>query len=145
MQDVYFKPHSNDGSTEGTTGQKFHDLIMKGAAKIGRDWHCTPKYAEWFQEVGFEEVVENKFAWPVGTWPKGKKQKTMGLWALTNGLEGAPAIGMACLTRSLGMPPEEVEVLLAELRREMKGRSVHSYYPMSVNLLISKTAIHCRN
>lgn len=130
MQDIYFKPHSNDGTTNGTTIQRFNDLIIEGAAKIGRDWHCTPKYATWFQEVGFEDVVENVLAWPVGTWPKGKKQKTMGLWTMTNALEGAPAIGMALLTRTLGMPAEEVELLLMDLRKDIKDRSIHSYFPV---------------
>jgi hypothetical protein len=130
MQDIYFKPHSNDGTINGTTAQRFNDLIIEAAAKIGRDWHCTPNYANWFKEVGFEDVVEKKFAWPVGTWPKGKKQKTMGLWALTNAIEGAPSIAMALLTRILGMASEEVEVLLVDLRKEIKDRSIHSYIPM---------------
>lgn len=130
MQDIYFKPHSNDGTTSGTTIQRFNDLIIEGAAKIGRDWHCTRNYARWFKELGFEDVVENVFAWPVGMWPKGEKQKTLGSWAMLNALEGAPAIGMALLTRSLGMPSEEVELLLTELRKEIQDRSIHSYFPV---------------
>jgi hypothetical protein len=80
--------------------------------------------------VGFEEVVENKFAWPMGMWPKGKKQKTMGLWMLTNAMEGAPAIGLALLTRVLGMSPDEVDLLLVNLRKDIKDRSIHSYVPV---------------
>lgn len=79
VQDICFKPHSNDGTTDGTSLEKWTDLLIQGAAKTGRDWHCTPHYAQWFKEVGFEDVVENKFAWPVNTWPKGRKRKTMGL------------------------------------------------------------------
>jgi hypothetical protein len=130
MQDIYFKPHSNDGTVEGTSIQRWNDLLIQGAAKIGRDWHCTPKYARWFQEVGFEDVVENKFAWPVNTWPKGRKQKTMGLWMLTNALEGMNAISMAMMTRSLGMPSEEVEVLLVDVRRDAKDKSIHTHFPV---------------
>ena len=130
MQDVYFKPESNDGTVNGTSLQKWNELLIQGAAKSGRDWHCTLNYARWFKEVGFEEVVENKFAWPVNTWPKGRKQKTMGLWMLTNALEGMSAISMAMMTRSLGMPSDEVELMLVDVRRDAKDKSVHSFFPV---------------
>jgi hypothetical protein len=38
MQDVYFKPHSNDGTVNGTTIQRFNELVIEAAAKIGRDF-----------------------------------------------------------------------------------------------------------
>ena len=136
MQDVYFKPHSNDGTTDGTHLEKWNNLLIKGAAKIGRDWHCTAKYAQWFSEVGFVDVVEHKFAWPNGTWPRGKKQKTMGLWTMTNGLDGVNSISMAMMTRALGMPHEEVEVYLVDVRKDIKSKAIHAYYPVLVNPMI---------
>jgi hypothetical protein len=92
MQDVFFKPHSFDGTVEGTALQKWNDKLIEGAKLIGRDWYCTPKYAGWMRDVGFEDIVERTFYWPGNTWPKGKKQKLMGMCMLTNGLEGLPAI-----------------------------------------------------
>ena len=130
MQDIYFKPHSNDGTTDGTSLEKWTDLLIQGAAKTGRDWHCTPHYAQWFKEVGFEDVVENNFAWPVNTWPKGRKRKTMGLGILTTALEGMNVTSMAMLTRFLGMSSEEVELLLVDVKREAKNKAIHTYYPM---------------
>ena len=63
----------------GNNDPEIQQLIIEGAPKIGRDWHCTRKYARWFNEVGFEDVVENVLAWPVGTWPKGKARSRR-LW-----------------------------------------------------------------
>ena len=39
-------------------------------------------------------------------------------------------IAMAMLTRTLGMSSEEVELLLVDLRQEIKDKSIHSYFPV---------------
>lgn len=130
MQDIFFKVHSIDGTHEGTALQSWNKTLVEGAKKIGRDWWCTPNYAKWFGEAGFEAVVERRYQWPMNTWPKGKKNKILGLWTLTNGLDGLNAVSMAMMTRVLGMSPEAVELMLVDVRRDMKDKSIHSYYPM---------------
>jgi len=37
---------------------------------------------------------------------------------------------MAMMTRSLGMSAEEVQLLLVDVRRDAKDKSIHAYYPM---------------
>ena len=130
MQEIYFKPHSIDGTHEGTALQSWNNTLIEGAKKIGRDWWCTPNYEKWFKEAGFEDVVERRYQWPSNTWPKGKKNKTLGLWTLTNALDGLNAVSMAMMTRVLGMSPEAVELDLVDVRRDMKDKSIHAYYPM---------------
>jgi len=93
---------------------------------------CTLNYAKWFQAAGFKDVVERQFAWPGNTWPKGKKQKEMGMTMLANGLEGLSAVSLAVLTRAFGMSVEEVEEMLEGVRRDMGDRRIHAYYPVSV-------------
>lgn len=130
MQDIVFDTLSIDGTHLDTNSRKWNDLILEGARKMGRDWHCTRKYAEWFRDVGFENVVERRFMWPVNSWPKGKKQKTMGMWMAHNALEGLPAISMAIMTRVLGMSKEECEMVMVGVRKDIKNKSIHSYQPM---------------
>lgn len=36
----------------------------------------------------------------------------------------------ALYTRGLGWSPEEVEVFLADVRKDMKNPRIHSYWPM---------------
>lgn len=130
MQDVYFKPTSNDGTVDGTAFARWNETVVEGAKKLGRDWHCVPYYKQWFEEVGFEAVVERRLAWPLNPWAKGKKMKTIGLWSMSNSLEGAVSISMAIMTRVLGKSTEEVELELAAVKRDIKDRSVHSYWPV---------------
>lgn len=130
MQDVFFKPHSQDGTTEGTALARWNETLIEGAKKTGRDWHCVPQYARMMKEAGFKDVVERIYAWPGNTWPKGQKQKIMGAWTNKNTLEGLEAVSLAMMTRSLGMPVEEVQAVLENVRRDMSDRSIHAYYPV---------------
>ena len=50
-----------------------------------------PFYAQWFREIGFEDVVERKFYWPINAWAKGKYYKDIAEMFqedILNGLEG---------------------------------------------------------
>ena len=130
MQDVYFKVHSVDGTVEGTAFEEWNKVVVEGAKKLGRDWHCVRNYKRWFEEIGFEAVVERHFAWPMNRWAKGKKMKMIGTLSMDNALEGIEAISLAIMTRVLGKSPEEIENMLKEVRRDIQDTSVHSYWPV---------------
>jgi len=49
---------------------------------------------------------------------------------LVNSLDGLEGYSMALLTRGLGMSNEEVQVFLADVRKDMKNPRIHAYWPM---------------
>lgn len=66
IQDGLLPFRSFDDSTKGTRFQEWMDLIMEGVAKLGKDWGRTPLYRSYFEEVGFEDVREEKIPVPIG-------------------------------------------------------------------------------
>jgi hypothetical protein len=130
MQDMYLKPHSADGTVNNTALSRWNEKLIEGAARIGRNWHCVPHYADWMREAGFVDVVERVYYWPGNTWPKGKKQKVLGSLALMDSLEAVEAVSMAVLTRGLGMSAIEVADMLVDVKRDLQDKRIHSYYPM---------------
>ncbi|RDL34327.1 uncharacterized protein BP5553_07455 [Venustampulla echinocandica] len=132
MQDVLFKISSIDGSGDGSAVERWNHKICLAAKKIGRDWHCAGNYAQWMRDAGFEGVVERQLKWPSNTWPKGKKQKLLGMWSMANSLDGLSAISMALMTRAYGMTREEVEVEMVEVRKDIKDKSLHGFVPVYV-------------
>jgi hypothetical protein len=130
MQDVYFKPHSNDGTVDGTAFARWNEVVVEGAKKLNRDWHCVQHYKRWFEEAGFQDVIERRFCWPLNPWAKGKRMKTIGLWSMQNALEGVNSISMAIMTRVWGKSLEEIERELEGVRENIRDSSIHSYWPV---------------
>ena len=82
------------------------------------------------RDVGFKDIVELKFKWPINEWPKDKRAKQLGLWQQTNFLDGLTGFTYASHTRILGWSKEEVEVFLAKVRKDINNKGMHTYLPM---------------
>jgi hypothetical protein len=54
----------------------------------------------------------------------------IGMWNCENLLSGLHGFTMATFTRVLGWAPEEVEVFVADVRKEMKDTKIHAYWNM---------------
>jgi hypothetical protein len=105
--------------------------LMTAATKVlGKDWSRAGKYKDYFKEAGLVDIVEQKFQWPVGTWARGKKEKTLGMWYREDLLSGLHGFTVAVLTRGLGMSLAEVEVLLVGVRGDIKNNKIHTYLPL---------------
>ncbi|KAI8627458.1 methyltransferase domain-containing protein [Xylariaceae sp. FL1651] len=130
MQDYYVKLQSIDGSLDGTTLQRWNNMLNHALTFIGRSGLNTVKYKRWMREAGFEEVREEVFAVPGNPWAKGAEQKQLGAMQMENILEGIHGISISLFTKFLGMSSEEVETLLVDVRKDLKDRNIHFYYPI---------------
>lgn len=55
-----------------------------------------------------------------------------GTWTYENLGNGASGLSMTLFTRALGWSPEEIEVFLVDVRRQMRDRAIHRYWPIYV-------------
>lgn len=108
---------------------KWINLIVDAAKTIGRDWTKARNYKQYFEEVGFENVVERQFYWPVGFWPKGEYYQSLAAYFVEDCKRGMEAISMKLLP-VLGWSKDEITVLLAEAKQDMQNPNVHAYLPM---------------
>jgi hypothetical protein len=127
LQDVQMPLQYVDSSGEGTAVKLWNERFMAGALALGRDFKKVAKYKAVLQEVGFVNVVEKLYVWPMGTWARGKTMKTLGAWFREDSLSGLHGGSSVILTRGCGMSPEEVEVFLVDVRNEMKSNKIHAY------------------
>jgi hypothetical protein len=63
-------------------------------------------------------------------WPKDKKLKTLGAYCNENVRSGLEGLSLAMFTRVREWSREELEVFLAEVRKELNDRKIHCYSPM---------------
>lgn len=130
MQDTHFPLLSQDGTLSPDTALwQWADKLVKGLQIFQREV-ATPRYKLLMEEAGYVDVKEVQYVWPQNPWPKDRKLKELGRWNLVNMLDGLEGYSMALLTRAHGMSVEEVQVFLADVRRDMKDTRIHSYWPM---------------
>lgn len=132
LQDFMVPFVSIDDSIKGTSLERWGDLILKGSRALGKDWTRAPKYKAYMKEAGFEDVVEHRYQWPVGTWARGQRMKLLGMWCREDYLSALQAATLAVLTRGLGMSVEDIEPLLVGVRDDIKSNRVHIYVPIYV-------------
>jgi hypothetical protein len=131
LQDLTFPVGNDDNTlTKDHAVYKWSEHMLEASRRINQDLDNPPKYAQWMRDAGFINVHQVLFKCPSNTWPKDKKQKTLGLWHLANTLDGLEGFTMAFFTRILGWKPEEVQVFLAGVREDTKNKQIHNYWPV---------------
>ncbi|KPM39190.1 hypothetical protein AK830_g7374 [Neonectria ditissima] len=137
LQEIHHKPHS--ASRNGVVPPehpiaKYWQLVNDGLGALGVNFHAAAggHLAAMMREAGFINVTERVFHVPLGTWPKNKVLKTVGLYWRTILMDGMQAIALGPLTRGLGWNREQVEMLLVDVRRAYTNNTMLMYMPCHI-------------
>ncbi len=104
----------------GCAMDRWTDEIIAGIKSFGLEPEPGPKLESWIKDAGFTNVVHKLLPIPVGTWPKNRKLKEIGAFDVVQFLDGLEAISLRILTTVGGWSPEEVQVLLVDVRKELR-------------------------
>ncbi|PNY25090.1 Phosphoethanolamine N-methyltransferase 1 [Tolypocladium capitatum] len=137
LQEIHHSPRSAlPGGTvpPGHGVAQFWARVNEGLNTLGVDLNTAAGglLGGWMREAGFTNVTERVFHVPIGTWPKNKVLKTVGLYWRTILLDGIQAIAMGPLTRGLHWNRDQVEVFLMDVRRAYHDNSVLMYMPLHI-------------
>ncbi|CAF3457233.1 unnamed protein product [Fusarium graminearum] len=133
LSDIILQLHSDDDTIpEGCAAAKWGDLMLEAADKFGAPLDSCLRYKQQLLDAGFVDVVETIYKWPTNPWPRDPKFKEMGLWNYENLGNGASGLSLALFTRALGWTAEQVEIFLVDVRRDMKNRAIHGWWPIYV-------------
>lgn len=131
LQDFCLPYTSDDSSlTPDNPLHRSSSLSVEAAKLSGRPIDLAPQYKTYLENAGFVDVVERRLKWPLNEWPKDPHYKELGSWVRECHDQGSEGMIMALFTRYLGWTKEEVMVLCAQIRAQLKDRSVHGYIPM---------------
>ncbi|KAL1953535.1 hypothetical protein VTO42DRAFT_2633 [Malbranchea cinnamomea] len=91
---------------------------------------------KWIKDAGFVNVHAVKLPVPLGTWPRDPKYKRVGAWNYYQFDRGMDGMAIGTLLRNTGTKRpwtmEEIQVLMAHCRAEMKNPKVHGQFEMYV-------------
>lgn len=132
IQDYELPPKSLDGSVKETALERWGELLIEAAKVASRPIGCCESFKEWLENVGFVDIQQQVFVWPTNPWPKGDDEKTLGKWNLLNVTDGLEGFSLALLTRFLKWEKPEVDVLCAQVRADLRDRSIHGFFDIPV-------------
>ncbi|KAK2015051.1 methyltransferase domain-containing protein [Colletotrichum eremochloae] len=133
FQDWSFQLTSDDGSLEGTDLQRWVDLFMDASRAFGRDAQVGPKLEGLVRDnTGLINIHHQPYKIPAGPWAKDPYLKDIGMCNLIQMLDGLEGFSMKLLCGALGWTKEEVIVLLAGVRNDLKSGKVHGWYHYNV-------------
>ena len=124
--DIDTKLQSPDNSViEGSALDIHNKTFNKLAEEHGADSRPGPKLEGWVRAQGFTDVRVKHWPLPIGTWPKDKHLKEIGSWMYLQVSEGLESFVAFLFTTRLGWSKEEVDVLCAKVRQQLKDPKVH--------------------
>jgi len=130
LQDFLFPGRCNNPDDASTSKLiKWGTCCMEAGGKTGLNLSAPLSWPDQLRAVGFTDIHVKWFNWPLGPWAKHKKNKIIGRYALANFLDGVGAAN-AFFVRVLGWTSEETQVLVAQVKEELKQQKIHTYQPI---------------
>jgi len=102
-------------------------------AKAGINFRTSIEFiTSGLTRAGFGDCQAFEFKLPIGPWAKQARLRNAGLLQLQSMLDGIEGISLKLFTQFAGWTVEELKVLLANVRNEVKDPGCHAYWPVIV-------------
>ncbi|KAK0655836.1 S-adenosyl-L-methionine-dependent methyltransferase [Cercophora newfieldiana] len=135
LHEVHHCPISDNGTMPPNHPvAQYWALISEGLTRLGVQFQAVAdgRMKTMMEECGYINVQEQVFQIPIGTWPKNKVLKMVGIFWRTILLDGIQAIALGPLTRGCGWSREQVELFLIQVRRGYLDNSCVAYMPLHI-------------
>ncbi|KAH6886892.1 S-adenosyl-L-methionine-dependent methyltransferase [Thelonectria olida] len=133
LMDPIYPVTSDDGTVpKDSAVYKWSNLMNEAATKMGSALDSGLRYKDQLVEAGFVNVVETPYKWPMNSWPRDKKIKELGAWGNVNLVGGVQGLSLALFTHVLGWNTDELEVFLANVRKDLSNKKLHGYWRVNV-------------
>lgn len=110
-----------------------HWCVQQGeaASKVGLVLRTSPSVLTgYLEKAGYVDVNVLEFKLPIGPWPAKKRLRDAGLLQLSAMLDGIEGLSLRLFTFYAGWTLDELKVLLAKVRGELKSGGCHAYWPV---------------
>lgn len=133
LQDIILIPKCADGTMAPDSAIKqWGDKMLESCEVLKRYADSALSYKQQMVDAGFVNVTEVEYKWPTNPWPAQQHYRDLGFWSYHNIAGGLSGLSLALFTRCLGWSVERVEVFLTNVRKEMKDKHIHAWWPIYV-------------
>jgi len=107
--------------------KKWSQLGNHASEKAGRIFAVAGDQKQKMIDIGFEDVHDDVYKVPIGTWAKDRRLKTLGAYQREQVILSLQSYVPGLLGRVLGWSQEECQILIAEATRELRDPKIHLY------------------
>ncbi|KAF3927404.1 hypothetical protein ABW21_db0205833 [Orbilia brochopaga] len=111
---------------------QWNNLFIDAAKKAGRPVTSARDHATAIKEAGYVDIHENILKLPNSPWAKDRHHKEVGGYHMANFLEALEGLSLRLFTHFHSMSVEEIQVLLAHTRKDLRNKAIHTYFNLSV-------------
>jgi hypothetical protein len=101
--------------------------VEAGLKKLGSSLFYPNEYKPLLRKAGFAHITETKNGAPTNACYPGKWMRRVGDMMVNNWKSILKPLTMPIFTTALDWTPEQVEALLAEVRKEIGDTRIHSF------------------
>ncbi|KAJ9607385.1 hypothetical protein H2200_008458 [Cladophialophora chaetospira] len=120
---VWFCSQRPGGLPEDSAIMRWQKLIDEGSPMLGRRLNYASRYKAHLEEAGFVGIQTQTVKSPIGSWPKDRKLREIGVYLQAQMNEALEAVTLGYLTRALGWTETEIQILLADVKKEFNDKS----------------------
>ncbi|KAG8529897.1 uncharacterized protein KY384_005378 [Bacidia gigantensis] len=146
FQDFDLQYYSEDGSLK--EDYKIYEWIvtlLEASRNFQREPSPGPNLEKLLKDAGFQNVTSQKYRLPIGPWPKDKHlvqnrrvspkyirrysaERVTSSWNLVQIEDGLEGFTLRLYTQTLGWKAEEVQILLANVRKDLRNPKIHAQF-----------------
>ncbi|KAF4974214.1 hypothetical protein FZEAL_8852 [Fusarium zealandicum] len=131
IQATYARFVSDDETHKNAeNAQKWLSSLINGLAEFGKPLDNAIGWKERLEAAGFVDCQQELRKIPVGPWPKDPKLKELGRFQAIQQMKAVESYTPAVFGRILGWSSEEIQVVIAKVRKELTDPAIHIYIPV---------------
>jgi len=120
LQEFHFPVECDDGTAaEDTPLMKWSREIYDATKKVGIDMSASFKHIERLRNTGFVKMEESCSKWPIGPWPKGRKEKKMGAMIAKDLADNLRGVSQKMFMQILGKSQEEFDTFITQVHDDI--------------------------
>lgn len=120
-------PFCDDGTMrDDDIMRHLYELCIEALGRFGMNLNLGTRVGEYLERAGFTNIACIKKKLPLGTWPRDKTMRLVGMYVKEATYQSLASLGKPFA--NLGMSDAERLVLAAKVRESLSDNRVHRYY-----------------
>ncbi|KAJ4112519.1 hypothetical protein NW768_011686 [Fusarium equiseti] len=120
----------DDSIKKAVNAEVWAEAMRDSSNKFGKPIDSVPGWKEKMINAGFVDVHQEIRKIPIGGWPKDPVLKEVGKCQVVQSCAAIDSYTPMLLGKVMGWGQEEVQVLMAKAKKELRDPSIHLYLPV---------------